>query len=396
MKILVVSQYYFPEPFRITDICEQLVKDGFDVTVLTGLPNYPEGIVPKEYKKKSHRCEIINGVKVIRCYEHGRKKGAFHLFLNYYSFALSGKRRIRHLDDNFDLVFVNQLSPVMMAWPGIKYAFKHKKKIILYCYDLWPASLAAGGVSRKSLLYRIFQRISKKIYQSVDCIAVTSKSFVDYFITNHSICADKIVYLPQYCEDLYSSIQPSAREGDMFNVMFAGNIGKVQSVETILNAANLLKYNNNICFHILGNGSNLQNCKRIANDNNLKNVIFYGRKSIEEMKYYYGLADAMIVTLSSDDLISKTLPGKVQSYMAASKPIIASIDGEAARIIKECQGCFCSKSEDYTSLANDILIASNCSFLDELGRKNRKYYLNHFSREVFFASLESLIRSYKV
>lgn len=385
MKILVVCQYYYPEPFRITDICEEFVKMGHQVTVLTGLPNYPEGKILKEYKKKEHLDEIRNGVRVIRCYEHGRGKNAINMFLNYFSFAISGKRKVCKLDKDFDIVFINQLSPVMMAWPGIKYARKHNKKVVLYCYDLWPASLSAGGIRKKTFIYKLFWNISNRIYKSVDHIFVTSKSFIEYFEDEHGINKNKLTYLPQYCEDIFFNVQPRINEG-VYNYVFAGNIGVMQSVETIIKAAELIKDDKSIMIHIVGDGRDLDNCKKMANG--LGNVIFYGRRPLEEMPIFYAMADAMVVTLSKDELVSITLPGKVQSYMAAGKPIIASIDGEAKIIIEEAKCGLVCNAENYVALAGLFkdFKKTNIKCLQE---NSFNYYIKNFTKTIFFDSIIS-------
>ena len=149
MKILVVCQYYYPENFQITPICEQLAKDGFEVTVLTGLPNYPTGVIPNEYKS-GHRDEVINGVRVIRCYEIGRKPGAVGLALNYISYWWAASAKVRQLSKDYDIVLTYQLSPVMIGLPAIKYAKRNKKPMLLYCCDLWPEALKMYIKSEKN------------------------------------------------------------------------------------------------------------------------------------------------------------------------------------------------------------------------------------------------------
>lgn len=394
-NILIVSQHYYPENFRITNIAETLVKKGNTVTVLTGYPNYPEGKIYEGYKgkdKKTHKNEIINGVHVIRCYEHPRKHNSIDLFLNYYSVCLSMKRKAKKLKEKFDYVLINQTSPVMVGYAGIAYAKKHHVKSYLYCYDLWPDSLAAGGIKKDSLVYKYYYKVSNKIYKNVDKIMVTSKNFIDYFINFHKIEANKIEYLPQYCEDIYSKTDDvKDKNTKEYNYVFAGNVGKVQSVETIIKAANLIKNDSSIKIHIVGDGSNLLNCKQLAQDYNLSNVIFYGRKPIEEMPHFYAMASAMLVTLSKNDIISKTLPGKVQSYMCAGKPILASIDGETQTILDEANcGMYCN-SEDFTSLAK-IMVEFKNKNQNELSNNSRNYYINNFSKELFFERLEKITK----
>lgn len=159
MKILVVCQYYYPEPFRHPDICEELIKRGHEVTVVTGLPNYPMGEIYEGYRNGKKRDEVRNGVKIHRCFTIGRRHGVLFRFLNYYSYAFSSARYVKRLSGEFDVVFVNQLSPVMMANAAFAYKKRYGTKVVLYCLDLWPESLVAGGIKRGSLVYNIFRAL---------------------------------------------------------------------------------------------------------------------------------------------------------------------------------------------------------------------------------------------
>lgn len=391
MKILVICQYYYPEPFRVTDICEELQKRGHEVTVVTGVPNYPEGIIYKGYESGKHRDEVINGVQVYRCNTIPRKTGAIHRFLNYYSYANSSARFIKKLSGDFDVVFINQLSPVIMANVGIKYAKLHKKPCVLYCLDLWPESLVAGGISKGSKIYNHYHRVSKKIYNAVDRILITSQSFSEYFDREFGIDKMKISYLPQYAEDIFSDI-PRKQPSDTCDLVFAGNIGTAQSVITIVKAAEILK-NEPVRFHIVGSGIELENLQKYADEHEIKNIIFYGRKPLEEMPKFYAMADAMLLTLEADPILSMTLPGKLQSYMAAGKPVIGAIDGEAKLVIEE-SGCgFCGKAEDEKALAGNILRFVNCEDKQELSYNARAYYEKHFDKAKFIEDLEHQLTS---
>lgn len=391
MKILVISQHYYPENFRITDICETLVEMGHQVDVICGLPNYPEGEVLKDYKHGKNREQVINGVNIHRCFEIGRGKSKFKLFLNYYSVCLSMLSKAKKLKEKFDVVFINQLSPVMQAWAGIAYAKKHKIPCIMYCYDLWPDSLAAGGIGKNNPIFKYYYKVSNKCYKKVDKLLVTSKSFIDYFVDYHHIDEIKIHYLPQYCEDLFSNIEvKNDKKDNEYNYVFAGNVGKMQSVETIIKAANEIKDDKSIKIHIVGDGSNLENCKKLASEYGLDNVIFYGRRPLEEMPKFYAMADAMLVTLAKNDVISKTLPGKVQSYMAAGKPIIAAIDGECQTIIKEAGCGFVCDAEDFLSLSRFFIKFKSGNVYLYTFNAN-KFYLSKFKKEKFFKDLFSLL-----
>lgn len=398
MKVLVVCQYYYPEPFRITDICESLVKRGHDVTVLTGLPNYPEGVVLQKYCYGGKREEVLNGVKVIRCFEIGRGKSKVKLFFNYFSYALSAGLKTLFMKEEFDVVLVNQLSPVMMGIPAMVYKRKYKKKILFYCLDLWPDSLAAGGVKEGSIIYNIFYKLSKLIYKSADMILVTSSMFEDYFRDVLKINIANIKHLPQYAEDLFIQKEDAAvieiatsKENKVYNFVFAGNIGDMQSVETIIKAANKLKEINNISFHIVGEGSKLEECKNLTEEFRLKNIKYYGRKPVEDMPRFYSMADAMLITLKDNKALSYTLPGKVQSYMAAGKPIIGAINGETRRVIMESACGFSCGAEDYKALAELIKTFCYSDKKQSMSANAKRFYLDNYSKDKFIMNLENAL-----
>lgn len=387
MKILVICQYYYPEPFRISDICEELVHRGHEVTVITGIPNYPEGKIYKDYKNRQRRKEVINGVNVLRCSTIPRKSGVAYRFLNYYSYSIASTNYVKKLDNNYDVVLINQLSPVMMADAGIAYSKMHKKPCVLYCLDLWPESLVAGGIGRESALFKHYSLISQKVYQAVDRLLVTSKMFIDYLSDSFNIDKNRIGYLPQYAESFFNPIEIS-KSKESFNFAFAGNIGEIQSLETIINAAEILK-NEPICWHIIGNGSDLERIKNLTKRKTLKNIVFYGRKPVEEMPNFYAMADAMLVTLKADKVSSLTLPGKVQSYMAAGKPIIGAINGETKSVIEEANCGFCGEAENSVLLADNIHKFMNFTNKKQLGINARNYYETHFTKNRFMNALEN-------
>lgn len=386
MKILVISQYYYPEPFRITDICESLSKRGHSITVLTAQPNYPEGTIYQAYVNKFSN-EIINGIKVIRAKIHPRGKNSINLFLNYISFPYYANHLVKRLDNDFDVVFINQLSPVLSALPGIKYGRKYNKKIVLYCLDLWPESLASGGIKENSFVYKLFTKISKSIYKKANLIAVSSKSFeikFDYIKKN-------IIYLPQYAEDIFDYKESVKTKNGKFNLVFAGNIGEMQSIETIVYSANELKLHEDIIFNIYGTGSKFDDIKTLINRLGLKNIFLHGRKDISEMPMIYREADALLVTLKKNQFTSMTLPGKVQTYMSAAKPIIAAIDGETHLIIEESNAGYVCEAENYMALSTIIIEARNNVNLHFLGQNGKKYYDSNFSKTNFLSKLELLL-----
>ena len=392
MKILVVCQYYAPEPFRIPDICRGLTERGHQVTVVTGTPNYPEGIIYEGYENGQHRDEVLDGVQVHRCPLIPRKQGAVHRFLNYYSFPYYAGKYLKTLKDDFDVVFVNQLSPVMMAEPALYWAKKNRKKCFLYCLDLWPESLLAGGIQPGSPIYQFFLHTSRRIYRRADAISVTSGGFLSYFKEKLGIEEERLSYLPQYAEGLFDDLPAADEKKEGTDFLFAGNIGTMQSAETIVEAAKLLKDRQDIRIHLVGGGVSLDRCRALAG--NLPNLHFYGRRPLEEMPSFYAMADAMLITLKKDPVMSMTLPGKVQSYMAAGKPVIGSIDGETPRILREARCGDCVGAENPEALAELIKrAAADPACLKTWGRNARSYYLEHFSREVFLDRLEKMLET---
>lgn len=387
MKILVICQYYYPEIIGLTDICEELVKRKHDITVLTGLPNYPEGKISKEYRFFRKRKEDINGVKVKRCLEIGRKKGKIWLCINYISFAISSIFNIFFLKNKYDEVFCYQHSPITMALAAVLYKKIHNKKLTLYCFDLWPESLKSYDIKENSMVFKIMYSISNYIYKNCDKIIISSKPFKEYFVNILHIEADKIVYIPQHSIDFGANYFQKTNEKIHF--LFAGNIGQMQNIECIINAVNQMKEKNKFVVDIVGYGSNYENLVQMTKDLKIEdNILFHGRKNQEEIKEYYNNADAMLLTLKGDNFVSKTLPLKLQSYMSTGKPIFAAIEGAASEIIEESNCGVCVKPNDYITLSKFMSdYINNKEEYDGLGTNGRKYFEENFN---FFTSINKL------
>lgn len=389
MKILAVCQYYHPEPFRISDICEELVRRGHEVTVVTGVPNYPEGKIYPEYKNGKRRRESLNGVEVVRTFTVARGHGPVRRILNYYSYPFSSKRFVSKLDPDYDVVFVNQLSPVMMAECALKYKKKHGSPVLLYCLDLWPESLSAGGVGNGGVVYRHFHKVSARIYRACDKILVSSKSFVNYFKREFDISEDKLSHLPQYAEAIFTPDACKKAEDGNTDIMFAGNVGKAQDLETVLRAAKLTLDVPDLKWHIVGDGADEGRLKALVKEQGItERVIFHGRHPASEMPSFYRMADAMLVTLCASSLISETLPGKVQTYMAAGKAIIGAINGETKDVINEAECGYCSPSGDAEALAQNVRLFCEEKSRTRYGENAYKYYLEHFEKDRIITELE--------
>lgn len=390
MKILVVSQHYWPEPFPSTDICEGLASQGHTVHVITDIPNYPMGYIFPEYKGGKRRREERNGVKIFRTFTVGRRNNILFRLLNYYSFAASSTVFSWGLPKDYDVVLSIQTSPIMMVNAALSYAKRAKKKCLFYTMDLWPASLAAGGVGEGSPIYKLFAWVSNRLYRRADRILVTSQMFGPYLQEQFGIDTSKIGHLPQYAAAQFDQL-PDAPQKDTVNLMFAGNVGAAQSLNTVLQAAALLKDIPCLRWHIVGDGSELENLKVLSAKLELTNVIFHGRKPPEQMPQFYAMADAMLVTLTSDPFIGMTLPNKVQSYMAAGKPVLAAANGEIPKVLAAADCGFCAPAEDSEAFAQAVRRFLEHPDQAVLGQNARDYYCKHFTRELFMKNLEQAL-----
>lgn len=391
MKILVVSQHYYPEQFRITEICEELVRNGNQVTVLTGLPNYPEGEIYAGYE--NIRCETINGVNIIRCKIRPRKKGTLNLALNYMSFMLSASRKVKSLE-KYDVIYSYQLSPVLSVVPAIKYKYKYKVPLYLYCLDIWPESIRDVFTSNKSVLYRVVKFISSNIYKKADLIGVTSRPFIDYLYSVCKVDKTKMEYLPQHAEDISAMGDLTTIDNRCCDLVFMGNVGLSQDLVTIVDAVTKVTTSREYKVHIVGDGSFLEELKKYVVEKNIEDkVIFHGHHSFNEMPQFYSLSDACLLTLAADSEIGMTVPGKLQGYLAAGKIVIAAINGAAKEVIEEAGCGICVPAGDSEELAKAFeRFISNPNDFEECGVKGRKYYEKHFTLQNNVSRLEKSLQ----
>ena len=404
MKTLVVTQYFWPEEFRINDICEGLISKGNEVEVLTGLPNYPYGKLFDGYSFFSRGAKEYKKIKINRCYliERGQNS-SIKLALNYISFVLSSLFHLPKLmKKNFDNIFVFQVSPITTAIPAIILSKVSKIPASIYIQDLWPETFYSIVNIKSKCIRNILKRICIKIYDSFDQIVIASEGYRKILV-DEGVKNNKIVYLPQWAEDIYSDIECTHRtnidvKDNDFVVTFAGNIGKAQSVETIVEAANLCKINNNkeIKWVILGDGSELENIKRLIQKYDLKEIVkVLGRKPTSDMPKYFNESDALLVTLKNTDILKITLPAKVQSYMASGKPIIGAISGAGMATIHDARCGFISEAEDFNGLYEKTIELYKMSERErkKLGKNGIKYFKQNFEREMLLDKLEDCLTS---
>ncbi|CUO44221.1 group 1 glycosyl transferase [Clostridium disporicum] len=396
MKILVVSQYFWPEEFRINDICEGLIEQGHEVEVLTGIPNYPHGNFFEGHSIFKPGVKEYKGAKIRRVPLVPRGKDNFiKLGLNYISYTITASiASLGLLFNKYDRVFVFQLSPITLAIPGIIVSKIKKIPSIIYVQDLWPESLFSIKEVNNTKVRGILDKICSSIYKSFDKLLITSKSFEEELV-NKGVSREKIDYFPQWAEDFYSLNESSKKNNkEEFVITFAGNIGKAQSVDTIIKAAKLAKKNKNIKWQILGDGSEFKYIKSLVNEFKLNETVsLLGRKPASDMPKYFSESDALIVTLKDDKVWRATLPAKVQSYMASGKPILAAISGEGNSVIKQSKCGLVGEAEDHIKLYENVIELYNMSEEEReiLGNNGKKYFEDNFTRKILLNKLEQVM-----
>ena len=395
MKILIVSQHFYPDFFRINEITEALVKLGNEVTVITSLPDYATGKVPEDCKGRKNRNISYKGVSVIRTFSISRRRGMWFRALNYLSFCISSTLKAMALKEKFDVVVCYQTSPVLMANAARAVANKQKIPFCVYCLDLWPESLKAWNIGEGNLLFKLMHLYSKKLYNRADKIAVSSKPFVNYLKTINGVDESKITYISQHSDDM--NLPPKSNTTNPFHLAFGGNIGSVQNVDCIIKAVAELKDLEGFVVDIYGGGSEFENCKKLSSKLNTEDKIkFHGRITRDELWNEYKNTDAFILTLKSEGSIGLTVPAKLQEYMSGNRPIIAAIDGAAAEIIGTAECGVSVAAGDYKALAEEIkkfvLTSENYSVLAENGRK---YFEEHFTLNKFMDSFLKFISDFE-
>lgn len=392
MNILVLSQYFKPETFIINELVLEMEKLGHKITILTGKPNYPDGQIYDGFKIWGIQTENYGDkIEVIRVPLLPRRNGrAIHLILNYISFVISatllGPWLLRN--KKFNLIFTFGVSPITVAIPGLVINLFKRAYFALWVQDLWPESLVVTKYVQNKFILKIVEFMVKVIYMVSDVVLVQSKAFCEPIRRIYSKA--NIEYFP----NTFKKVEPNKNNNvlpehvekvlsENFCVVFAGNIGKAQSVETIVESAKKLKDIPNLKIVFVGSGSSLAWIQEEKARFNLNNIECVGRFDLSFMPLIYSKAKVMLLTLNSDDILKYTLPWKTQSYMAAGKPIIGGIDGEGARVIAEANCGFAGQAEDAEALAANIKRAMSLSGteLEKLGKNGLMYFEEHFEMQ---------------
>ena len=400
MKVLLISQYFYPENFKINDLIFSLKERGHQITVLTGKPNYSKAHFFEGYGWKSNDFEIVNGIPIYRANLFSRRNGgALRLFLNYFSFAILASVKVRKIKGSFDAIFVYEPSPITVGIPAVFAKKKFNAPIYFWTQDLWPESLVAAGGVKNKLVLGLFNSLTKWIYKHSKKVLIQSNGFRDY-ILNQGIPNDKILFYPNPTEDFYKPLLEAKEyqdffEKENFNIIFAGNIGEAQSFKTIIEAINNIK-ELPIKVIVLGDGRYKETAISLIKDKGLESHFnFLGSFPPTEMPKFFSHADALLVSLKKDKIFSLTIPAKIQSYLACGKPIIASIDGEGAKIVGDAKCGLTSPAEDSIALSNIVkeLMALKKSTLNQMGNNGRVYYEKEFDRDYLLEKLEVIFNS---
>jgi glycosyltransferase involved in cell wall biosynthesis len=401
MKVLLVTQYFYPENFKSNDIAIELIKRGYQVTVLTGLPNYPEGKIYHNYGFFKNKSENFHGANVIRTWLIPRGKGGgIRLFLNYFSWAFfaSIKAFFLAFTTKFDLILVHEPSPITQGFPAIVVKKIQKIPLHFWVLDLWPESLtSAGGINNKYVL-AIFTKMVKYIYNSSDKILISSRSFKESIVAKGDY-EEKLIYFPNWAEDSISkgtSNFPIPEVPEGFKVIFAGNIGVAQDMDSIMKAALILKNEFQIQFVIIGDGRIKESVEQFIKDHDLQRTVqLMGRFPIDAMKTFFNHADALLVTLKDEIVFNLTVPAKLQAYMSTQKPILGMLNGEGAQIIRDSDCGFVANAGDYKVLAQHVLDLYQLpqTQREVLGENGFKYYNKNFTIDTCIDNLDKILKS---
>ena len=401
MRILIVSQYFYPENFKINDIAFFLKSKGFDVTVLTSKPNYPEGRFFKGYNFFNKNTEIINGVEIIRVPTIPRLNGgALGMILNYLSFLFfSFFVFLFKIKNKYDLVFATLLTPATSLLPMIWIKKRFKIPVILWVLDLWPDSFYANTGFRINLVSKQIEKISNQVYNNADSIFISSNYFRKPIIKRLN-STKRFSFFPNWAEDIfYNKIKNTSIDQfnypKGFNIVFTGNIGESQGFEDIVEAAKMTSHTS-INWILIGDGRKKDWIKSQIEDHNIKNIYIPGRYPLELMPTYFSLADILLITLKKDEVFSNTLPAKLQPYLTSGKPILGNLSGEGLDIIKKNSiglACDPGNPAQLANLAIEMSLFTKTK-ISEIRKNCLDLNENIFNKQEIFKTLMSEINFY--
>lgn len=399
-KILVVTQHFWPENFRINDIVEGFLQDGIAVDVLCGLPNYPKGEWFPGYSAAGPFEEEWHGARLYRCKEVPRRGNtSVNIFLNYVSWPWYAAHALHRLSGGYDAVFCFNTSPVLMCWPAIRYAKKHHIPFTNYVLDIWPENLYSVLNVKNKALRAIAQGVSDALYKKADRLIAMSEPLQQRLCQRTGMPPQKVAVIPQYCEDFYAVPQPDAalqaQFGGRFNLVFTGTFTPAQSLETVITAVQDARSRGADMLHLLlvGDGMSRAALEAKVKDLHAEDAVtFYGSVPATDIPKFTALADALIVCLSDSPDLGLTVPAKVASYMAAGKPVLASMDG-AGNAAVAAAGGLSSPACDAAALADNLLALTRMDAAQRaaMGQSAKEYYLANYRRSELLRKLEHFI-----
>lgn len=399
MRLLVVSQYFWPENFRVNDFVAEMVARGHEVTVLTGKPNYPDGTLFPDYAANPAAFMEYSGARLVRVPMTMRGKGGLSLIINYLTFALSsctiGVFRLR--GQSFDAIFVFGASPVSVALPAILVKWLKRTPVAFWVLDLWPQSLQAVGAVKSSAILTLVGVGVGWIYRRCDLVLAQSRSFVPQ-ISQQLKDPSKVIYFANWSEaiELPENSPPAeevAKQDGVFDIVFAGNIGEAQDFPAILDAALQLR-EEPVRWLIVGDGRKAKWVQGEIDRLGLAGkVVMLGRFPLERMPSFYRHADALLVSLRRDPIFALTIPGKLQSYLAAGIPVLAMLDGEGQEVLRASGAGFATGAGDAAGLVANVrrMMAASAQELVEMGQRGRAYSQREFDRTGQLTQLERIL-----
>lgn len=401
-RVLIYTNHFFPENFKVNEIAFMLSQEGVDVKIITGIPNYPEGKIYPGYGFFKRNSEQVNGVEVKRLWLIPRGNGSkIRLILNYISYFISClfyTIYIALFKKKYDVVFVHHTSPIFIMISPILYKWIKRPKMVLWDLDMWPDTLVALDVIKSRKMIVFLEKLMKWVYKRYDKLLIGSRSFAEK--AKIRVNSSKVDYFPNWAEDVFTKGEiikpltaPEFPKG--FKIMYAGNIGEAQDFENIFKAMEVLK-DEDINWLIVGSGRWLQKLKtKVLNSGIETKVKFYGNNPLESMPYFFSKADIMFFSLQNKEIFSKTVPAKLQAYMASEKPIAGMISGEGNEIIKEANCGYSVESGDFKNFAKIILNFKRMSIpeLNSLGKNGKEFYDKKFSKRARKDQLVHLITS---
>lgn len=402
-KVLIVTQYFWPEEFRINELVKKLVSSNCDVDIITGRPNYPDGKIYEDFVTSPQMYNDYFGASIYRVKNIPRGKNKFTLFLNYISFAfLATIYLLKNFGNKrYDSIIAVQVSPIFSVIPAIIYGKRHKVKVNTWVMDLWPDILTALNLISNRLIIKLLTFISSLIYRFSDSLLISSQGFRKRLI-ELGVKEKSIYYFPQWVEDvmgtedIYSTKEYKEIEkllnaySHLKKIIFTGNIGECQNFPSVLKAIEILKHRNDFVLLIVGSGREEDSVRQLVSDNSLEtHVKLLGRFPIEYMPSFYHFSDALLLPLAKDPLFEITLPGKTQNYLYAGRPIIGFLDGEGASVLRSSKSGYVCSADNYIELANAIEYVCNLneSERNELGLSARRYAREHFLPEKVMGTL---------